>query len=196
MEYDLLPSKIWIRLKKCKNENDDWWKMASWPPWANEAWDRQRRADGQGGSWVGGYIFPNLGYISLNMDIYFNCECLSFNHGNLSLKRECISLHFIYSSRNIGYISLNCKCNHLNYGHSGYLISDLLLNCRYFSSSFEYISLHALFYQCTSLRSEFDLVYFLKKLSLLFFYLQKGIIRHIYTEGWVRIGLGTIWKIQ
>ena len=111
MEYDLLPLKIWIRLKKCKNENDDWWKMASWPPWANEAWDRQRRADGQGGSWVGGYISPNLGYISLNMDIYFNCEYLSFNHGNLSLKWEYISLHFIYSSRNIGYISLKCKCN-------------------------------------------------------------------------------------
>ena len=76
------------------------------------------------------------------------------------MKREYISLNFIYFSQNFRYISLNCKCNHLNYGHSGYLISDLLLNCRYFSSSFEYISLHALFYQCTSLRSEFDLVYF------------------------------------
>ena len=80
--------------------------MASWPPWANEAWDRQRRADGQGGSWVGGYISPNLGYISLNMDIYFNCEYISFNHGK-SLKWEYISLHLIYSSRNFGYISLH-----------------------------------------------------------------------------------------
>ena len=151
MEYDLLPLKIWIRLKKCKHENDDWWKMASWPPWANEAWDRQRRADGQGGSWVGGYISPNLGYISLNMDIYFNCECLSFNHGNLSLKRECISLHFIYSSRNFGYISL-----------------------------------HALFY-----------IWDVSLITCISFLLPaKSIIHHICKEDWVRIGLGTIWKIQ
>ena len=148
MEYDLLPSKIWIRLKKCKNENDDWWKMASWPPWANEAWDRQRRADGQGGSWVGGYISPNLGYISLNMDIYFNCEYISFNHGK-SLKWEYISLHLIYSSRNFGYISLHAP-----------LWDVSLITC------------------------------------ISFLLPAKSIIHHICTEGWVRIGLGTIWKIQ
>ena len=148
MEYDLLPLKIWIRLKKCKHENDDWWKMASWPPWANEAWDRQRRADGQGGSWVGGYISRNLGYISLNMDIYFNCEYISFNHGK-SLKWEYISLHLIYSSRNFGYISLHAP-----------LWDVSLISC------------------------------------ISFLLPAKSIIHHICKEDWVRIGLGTIWKIQ
>ena len=171
MEYDLLPLKIWIRLKKCKNENDDWWKMASWPPWANEAWDRQRRADGQGGSWVGGYIFPNLGYISLNMDIYFNCECLSFNHGNLSLKRECISLHFIYSSRNFGYISLY------------FYIADISLPTLNI-----FLCMH-----CFINAPLWDV----SLISCISFLLPaKSIIHHICKEDWVRIGLGTIWKIQ
>ena len=82
------------QLKRSEKYKRDWWKMGSWPPLANEAWDRQRMADGQGGFLSKRKYFPQS-------RIYF------LGHRIFLLESRIYFLNLGYIFLDVGYFYLN-----------------------------------------------------------------------------------------